>query len=82
MKKFINVLPFEEETKQGWLEDLDRDGLNEFMATSILEALPGLPKPTETREARMMQKTLMSLTQNVRQWRLQNGLQHTKSQRR
>ena len=82
VRKYVNVLPFEEETKQAWLEELDREGLSEFLAKAILDELPELPKPEETREARQMQKTLMSVMQNVRQWRLQNSLQHTKGQRR
>lgn len=82
VRKFVNVLPFGEEEKKIWLEELDREGLSEYLAKQILESLPKLPRPEEQKDARRMQKTLMSITQNIRQWRLQQSLQHTKGQRR
>lgn len=82
VRKYVNVLPFDDEEKKIWLEELDREGLSEYLAKQILESLPKLPHPEEQKDARQMQKTLLSITQNVRQWRLQQSLQHTKGQRR
>lgn len=82
VRKSVNLLPFGEEEKKIWLEELDREGLSEYLAKQILESLPKLVRPEDQNDARQMQKTLMSITQNVRQWRLQQSLQHTKGQRR
>lgn len=79
--KSLKALPLEEETRKTWQEALETDGLNEFLAKEILEKLPTLPKPEEEREARNLSKALMTIAQNVRQWRLNQGLQHTRSQR-
>lgn len=79
--KNLTALPLEEETLKTWQEALETDGLNEFLAKEILEKLPSLSKPEDEREARKLSKALMTVTQNVRQWRLNQGLQHTRSQR-
>ncbi|NSW54106.1 MAG: hypothetical protein HPY85_16505 [Anaerolineae bacterium] len=80
--KNLEHLPLEEETRGTWQQALETDGLNEFLAKEILEKLPELPKPEDELSARRFSKTLMTITQNVRQWRLNQGLQHTRSQRR
>ena len=79
--KNLTALPLEEETLNTWKESLETDGLNEFLAKDILEKLPALPKPEDELEARKLSKAFMTITQNIRQWRLNQGLQHTRSQR-
>lgn len=79
--KNLAGLPLEEETLKTWQEALETDGLSEFLAKEILEKLPELPKPEDDLAARKMTKSLMTVTQNIRQWRLNQGLQHTRSHR-
>lgn len=79
--KQLNTLPLNEETRSIWAEILETKGLNEFLAKEILDLLPTLPKPEDDHAARLFSKNMMVITQNVRQWRLNQGLQHAKSRR-
>jgi hypothetical protein len=82
VSKALPYLPFEEEEKKVWLEDLEREGLSEFLASQIMEKIPDLVHPEDEREARRMQQTILKVTQSIRQWRLNQGLKHTRSGRR
>lgn len=80
--KALPHLPFAEEDKKVWLEELEREGLSEYIAQQITEKIPTLVKPEDDAEARRMQSTILKVTQAVRQWRLNEGLKNTRSSRR
>ena len=80
--KAIPYLPFPEDEKKAWLEELEREGLSEYLAQQITENIPSLVKPEDESEARRMQGTILKVTQAVRQWRLNEGLKNTRNSRR
>ena len=80
--KALPYLPFPEEEKKAWLEELEREGLSEYLAQQITEKIPDLEKPEDESEARRMQATILKVTQAVRQWRLNEGLKNTRNSRR
>jgi hypothetical protein len=82
VSKALPYLPFEEEEKKIWLEDLEREGLSEYLASQIMEKIPTLERPADEREDRRMQQTILKVTQAIRQWRLNQGLKNTRSGRR
>lgn len=80
--KALPHLPFPEEEKTVWLEELEREGLSEYLAQQITEKIPALEKPEDELAARRMQGTVLKVTQAVRQWRLNQGLKNTRNNRR
>jgi hypothetical protein len=80
--KAIPYLPYPEEEKKAWLEELEREGLSEYLAQQISEKIPDLVKPEDESEARRMQATILKVTQAIRQWRLNEGLKNTRNARR
>ena len=80
--KALPYLPFPEEEKAAWLEELEREGLSEYLAQQITENIPSLEKPEDELAARRMQGTVLKVTQAVRQWRLNQGLKNTRNNRR
>lgn len=80
--KALPYLPFPEEEKTAWLEELEREGLSEYLAQQITEKIPALVKPEDELAARRMQSTILKVSQAVRQWRLNQGLKNTRNNRR
>ena len=80
--KALPHLTFPEKENKVWLEELEREGLSEYLAQQITEKIPTLVKPEDDAEARRMQSTILKVTQAVRQWRLNEGLKNTRSSRR
>lgn len=80
--KALPYLPFAEEDKAAWQEEIEREGLSEFLAQQITEKIPDLVKPEDEAQARRMQGTILKVTQAVRQWRLNEGLKNTRNARR
>ncbi|MBN2047531.1 MAG: hypothetical protein JW750_06810 [Anaerolineaceae bacterium] len=72
--RLVHQLPFDETEKKAWLDELDREGMSEYLAKTISEKLTELERPEDEKDARKMQQNLMSLSMTIRQWRLTQNL--------
>jgi len=78
--RIIRRLPFPEESKNEWLEEINSAGLSEYLVKEIRSKLPELPLPEEDNVLRRKQD-LADLNIQFRHWRLEQNLDTFRRQR-